>query len=418
MLVLVVLGAVPGSTVARASVVGHKPTRAARASQVVLGTSFQPLGVGAFFAGGDYLLVRTTTTNGFQNTDWMVINDRVGTTTALDAQCGVDALGPPWVLMSCDPTSNPSGPYDIELYSLADGTQQMVTPSPGVPYCSTRPPAAEGECAFADAVGADWIRWDATCYHCDVTTYFQNIETGEVRDDPTNATTFPDLNSPALAHGTCPGVRLVRENEGYSMPWGSLTSYGQFALAIGSDSRGFGAAYLERCGTRMRRLLASSDAAGAFSPLASNSNAIVWQAVSGQLNGLFLPSLQTFTIRLPSALVTTTGLSEIGLTSRGLYVRDWASGTLWRTASPTVLPLNMSRPGLTRSGRRLTCRRGGWHNAVDFSYAWRVNGAAKKDPKPRLTLGTARKPRSVSCSVTASNAAGTTTASSAQLHVR
>ena len=39
--------------------------------------------------------------------------------------------------------------------------------------------------------------------------YFQNIRTGELRGDPTNATTFADLNSPALAHRTCPGVQLM-----------------------------------------------------------------------------------------------------------------------------------------------------------------------------------------------------------------
>ena len=227
----------------------------------MLRTSFQPLGAGGFWADGDYLLLSTTTDN-FQTTGWMVVNDRLGTTSALDPQCEVSGLGPPWVLMSCPLTSNPYGPHDVELYSLADGTQQTVTPSPGVPYCAS-PPGMEVECAYADAVGAYWIRWDASCYHGSVTSFFQNIQTGELRDDPRNATTFADLNSPALAHATCPGVRLVRENEGYSMPWGSLTSYGQFALVIGSDSRGLGAAYLERCGTRMRRLLASSDAAGA-----------------------------------------------------------------------------------------------------------------------------------------------------------
>lgn len=416
-LVLIVLWAVSGGALARASVAGHKPMRAARASRVVLGTSFQPLGVGGFWAAGDYLLLSTTTTDTFQNTGWTVVNDALGTTTALDPQCAVSGLGPPWVLMSCPLTSNPYGSHDVELYSLTDGTRQTVTPSPGVPYCST-PPGMEVECAYADAVGADWIRWDASCYHCAVTSFFQNIQTGELRDDPRNATTFADLSSPALAHATCPGVRLLREFEGYAMPWGSLTFYGRFALVNGSDSRGFGVAYLERCGTRMRRLLASSDAAGGFSPLASNSSAIVWQTAADRLDGLFLPSLQTFTIPLPSGLVTTTGLSQIGLTSRSLYIRDWASGTIWRTAAPAALPLNTSRPTLTRSGSILTCRRGGWRNAVGFSYAWRVNGVAKKHPTPRLRLGIAHKPRSVNCSVTASNAAGTTTASSAPLRVR
>ena len=91
---------------------------------------------------------------------------------------------------------------------------------------------------------------------------------------------------------------------------------------------------------------------------------VVWQAVTGRLNGLFLPSLQTFTIPLPSAVVKRPGslegvpVSGLALTSDALYVRDGWTGTTWQTASPTALPLNTSRPGLTRSGNALTCRPG------------------------------------------------------------
>jgi hypothetical protein len=395
----------------------HRSAGLAPASQVVLRSSFQPIraGVARVLASGDYLL---STIYSLQLTVRsiapMLINDRLGTTTALDPRCDGDGLGAPWVLMSCPESSDPLGPYDVELYSLADGTRQTVTPSPGLP------PQCSSECSDTspqsspNAVGAYWIRWDATCYHCGDTYFFQNIQTGELRDDPTNATTFADLNSPALAHQTCPGVRLMREFEGYSTPWGSLTSYGQFALAIGTDSPGNNAAFLERCGTQMRRLLVSS---GTFGDplLASNSSAIVWQSAPSRLNGLFLPSLQTFTISVPAAVVTVEAL---GLTSGALYVRDLESGTLWRAASPSALPLNTSRPALTRSGSNLICGRGSWRNTGRFSYAWRVNGTAKTGAKLRLAVGRARKRRSVSCSVTASNAAGTTTASSAQLHVR
>jgi hypothetical protein len=270
-------------------------------------------------------------------------------------------------------------------------------------------------------VGASWIRWADSCYHCSGIYVFQNIQTGELRGDPTNARTFADLNSPGLAHKTCPGVRVMRTPDPFSRSWGSLTSYGQFALAIGTDGQANGAAFLQRCGTRKRQLL------GWIWPLASNSRAIVWQAAPRRLTGLFLPSLQTFTISLPSAIVTAQGfpvvpatrVAAVGLTSGALYVLDGAGGTLWRTASPTAMPLNTNRPRLRRSGSSLICRRGNWRNAVRFSYAWRVNGMTKKGArKPRLAVGKAPKQRSVSCSVTASNPAGTTTASSAQLQVR
>jgi hypothetical protein len=402
----------------------YRSAGVAPASQVVLGSSFRPIraGVEKMFPSGDYLL--STIPNSFypHGLAPVVINDRLGTTTALDPSCDADALGPPWVLMSCPQSSDPYGPYDVELYSLADGTRKTVTLSPGMPYCSSPPYDSQVLCS-AEAVGAHWIEWVAGSYHhLPTEVYFQNIQTGELRGDPTNATTFADLNSSGLAHTTCPGVRLMPNNldsvyDG-GTAWGSLTPYGQFALAVADNG-----AFLERCGTNMRRLL-TSGSTDYSSALASNAGAIVWQAVPNHLSGLFLPSLQTFTIPLPSAIVKRPGSSEdtpvsaLGLTSGALYVGDGWAGTVWRTASPTELPLNRSRPELTRSGNTLTCRRGSWRNAVAFSYAWRVNGVAKKDAKPTRAVSKARQRRSVSCSVTASNAAGKTTAASSQLHVR
>ena len=155
------------------------------------------------------------------------------------------------------------------------------------------------------------------------------------------------------------------------------------------------------------------------------AGAIVGQAAPGQLTGLFLPSLQRFTIRLPSAIVKPPSVSEKTLvysrelTSGALYVQDGGGpARFWRTASPTVLPLNTSRPRLTRSGRALTCRRGSWRHADRFSYAWLVNGIAHKRASRTLAVGKVRRLRRVSCSVTASNSDGATTASSAPLHAQ
>jgi hypothetical protein len=86
---------------------------------------------------------------------------------------------------------------------------------------------------------------------------------------------------------------------------GPLTPYGQFALAIGTNN----SAFLERCGTPRRRLLADGDTEVSRA-LASNSTGIVWQAVFSHLSGLFLPSLQTFTIPLLSAIVKPAGAPE------------------------------------------------------------------------------------------------------------
>ncbi len=202
----------------------YRSAGVAPASQVVFGSSFRPIraGVSGAVASGDYLLSTIQSVSFFPpSTAPMLINDRAGTTTVLDPRCGGHGLGAPWVVLSCPQASNPYAPYDFELYSLADGSRQMVTPSPGLPQqCSSPPPDPNDECAELDGVGAYWISWLGTCYHCADTSYFQNIQTGELRDDPTNATTFADLNSPALAHKTCPGVRLMRLVAGYEFPPG------------------------------------------------------------------------------------------------------------------------------------------------------------------------------------------------------
>ena len=198
-----------------AATTSYRSAGVAPASQVVLGTSFRPIraGVTRVLASGDYLLSTIVSVTFFPPTPApMLINDRIGTTTALDRSCDGLGLGAPWVLMSCPQTANPYA--HLELYSLADRTSQTVTPNPNLPHCVS----PVSPCPEPDAVGAYWIRWHATCYHCVDTYFFQNIQTGELRDDPTNATTFADLNSPALAHKTCPGVRLMREFEGDRRP--------------------------------------------------------------------------------------------------------------------------------------------------------------------------------------------------------
>jgi hypothetical protein len=395
--------------------------RAAPASHVVLRSSFQRIrgGVGRVFASGDYLLSTTANSIYPHGLAPIVKNERLGTATALDASCDADALGPPWVLMSCPQSSDPYGPYDLELYSLAGGRRQAVTLSPGMPYCSSPPRDPEVRCN-ADAVGAYWIEWVGSSYHhLPTEVYFQNIQTRELRGDPTNATTFADLNSPALARRTCPGVQLMPNLSSTvydgGTAWGSLIPYGRFALAVAGNG-----AFLERCGTHMRRLLTSGSTNYSSAPT-SNAGAIVWQAARRHLNGLLLPSLQTFTIPLPSEVVASqAGYGQgfaLALSSGALYMHEFG-GTLWQTASPTALPRNMSRPRVTHSGSTLTCVHGSWRNTVRFSYEWRVNRTTEKDVKPRLALGKGRERRRVSCSVTASNAMGTTTASSAELHVR
>lgn len=172
--------------------------------------------------------------------------------------------------------------------------------------------------------------------------------------------------------------------------------------------------FLERCGTSKRRLLVNDGLGGV---LGSDAKAIVWQTAS-HLTGLFLPSLQKFTILLPRAILNEhVPVLSLVLTPGALYVEDGYYGTFWRTASPTALPVNTSRPSLTRSGSTLACRRGSWRNAERFSYAWHLDGTTHRGANPNLAVDRSGSSRSARCSVTASNAVGTTTASSPQLGV-
>ena len=392
----------------------HRSALVAPARSVALRSSFKLVTSAAVSArlwtSGRYVLLENSTrTASGPSKGWRVINDGTGKTTALDRRCSAGGLGPPWVLLSCPRVSDPSGPPNAELYSLTDGASRTVVPGPGVPQCPSPPLDPETECSIADAVGADWVRWDARCYHCRTTYFFQNIQTGQVRDDPTNATTFADLSSPALAQRTCPGVRLFPEIGPDVPSWGPLTPDAQFALATDR----YNDVFLERCRTHTRRLLLDGSTAASYS-VASNARAIVWQALTGRLNGLFLPSLQTFTMHLPSAIGL---IGTIGLTSRALYVSNDANGAVWRTASPVSLPFDTTRPRLTRSADTLICARGRWRNARGFSYAWAVNGVLTRATTPRLTVASAVKRHSVTCSVTASNVAGATTATSGQQRV-
>jgi hypothetical protein len=102
------------------------------------------------------------------------------------------------------------------------------------------------------------------------------------------------------------------------------------------------------------------------------------------------------------------------------YTLSRASGRLTikggGSSAQGAKPKNLKRPRVKRSGKRLTCGRGKWSNASKYSYRWLVKG--KKRASGRSFRVTRKvRGRTVRCSVTASNAAGTTTAVSRALRV-
>ncbi len=244
--------------------------------------------------------------------------------------------------MGCPQTPSAAGGYGLQLYSLPTEAREPVSDNPNLPYSPCNDEFLP--CALPDGVGAQWIRFDARCEQCQNRFYYENIETAQVRLDPTSTTTFADLDAPDLARSTCAGVRVLPLTRDGHPGWGSLTVYSSAALATGDDAHGREAVYLERCGTRTRRLLTTAPAPATAPAVASSPEVIVWQSAPRALSGLLLPSLRPFTLPLPAPIVAAEDASasspldgrvaELALTSRALYVLDRAGGRLWRAPVP------------------------------------------------------------------------------------
>jgi hypothetical protein len=89
------------------------------------------------------------------------------------------------------------------------------------------------------------------------------------------------------------------------------------------------------------------------------------------------------------------------------------------SAAAGAKPVNAKAPRVRRSGSRLVCSPGRWSNTKGaYSYGWAVNGKRKKGADSRkLRVTRALRGRKLTCSVTASNAAGATTAVSRPVRV-
>jgi hypothetical protein len=123
-------------------------------------------------------------------------------------------LGNSWLLADC-------GHGRVDLYSPAGGSWQAVTV---VAACRNFKSSAGG--CIPLAVGSDWIEFDKQSYRRGDRFIFQNINTGVVERDPTNATTLPDLDSPVLAQRVCTPLRVPRH--------GRLSFDGRFPVAEGA----------------------------------------------------------------------------------------------------------------------------------------------------------------------------------------
>jgi hypothetical protein len=278
------------------------------------------------------------------STSATLIDDQTGRRTTI-ARPGCHPLGPsgplnlPWIIFICSPATN--NPPDWELYSTASGRWLSVSPSPGV-LCG-------GDCRSSiSAAGRYWLQFQqVTCpsenYHspCNSVNVFQNIQTGQVRHDPSNGSTMVDLNAPNLKHTVCPPL----SGPGPGPPL--LRFSGNFALSAVSVHDFGEKVYLERCGTSLHRLLwYRPPSQNGFAP-SIDAHEVVWMAHPGPfLTGLTLAGLRRFTIRLPEHLLGASCTSPddfadciggVALTNRRLYlVTASYPPQVW--AAPVPLP--------------------------------------------------------------------------------
>jgi hypothetical protein len=280
--------------------------------------------VSSFTSDGRYVLVAGPS-------GITLIDDQTGSRTLLTPPplCGYSyVLGGGWVLTSCAGYGNP--PY--QLYSIATRTWTSVDSTGGRPV----------------AAGRDWIEYygpvEAGCIeHCSYQWSFGDIATGQIQALPDwapGATTIPDLNAPTLATHLCSPLRVPQgfptdETSADHAP-NPLTFAGRFAAGIGLYMRGGlweSRLLLERCGSRLHRVLTTQITSDYTAQFAINHHAVIWQNYrGGPIHGIFLPSLQKFTIALPPHL-TRLPQAPLFLTSRSLYLAVGA-GKVIVTTSP------------------------------------------------------------------------------------
>jgi hypothetical protein len=225
---------------------------------------------------------------------------------------GDSILGESWLLEPCK-TSR------LALYALARGRWHSIAVAPS---CAHFHAGRDSSCN-PTAIGKDWIQFDeSSARHGDVSV-FQNVDTGALRHDPTSARTFPDLDSARLAHELCAPLTIP------SHTFVFFAFQGPFVLR--TDEAG---ARLERCGTNRYWALPGALEA------TMGPGAVMWLQLGGrgQLDGIFIPSLQRFQVTLPT---DATRVVYVQLSDRHIYLSGSTKHNLsatWSAQLPVANP--------------------------------------------------------------------------------
>jgi hypothetical protein len=210
-----------------------------------------------------------------------------------------------YLMAGCDDT--------IDLYHLPRGPWRTVPIAQQCLALAQEP--GTGPCA-AYAIGNDWIEYHIACYHCTAIREFQNIATGELRQDPATATTYANLSSSTLAAQICGPLTLPQGAE--------IQRDGPFVIEQTTSG-----VMLARCGRNTVTKLQ-----GALAPIAARPRVLLWDQGGNGIQGRDLPSLRPVRLSNPPGLSRVLAVA-VGL--RKLYVlgvnRD-DQQKLWRATLP------------------------------------------------------------------------------------
>jgi hypothetical protein len=252
---------------------------------------------------------------------YVVLDDQTGArfTVGYGSRCGLwaNAFATPWMVFECD---GAPALYNVQTHQLT-----------GFP-CGQ--PCADVGVAAPGAIGSHWLYMNENAYcepryaPCNVPNVYVALPSGRVGSYTPNSRTLLDLNSPGLSETIC-------------APWsqpptGSLSMDGNFVVLQSASG-----VAVTRCGsTRVLPLVT-----GANVGLIETAHLIATCPATpyglGSYQGVFLPSLQRFTLVLPA---TFSPCDRAYVDNGALYL--WAeSGEVWRTVLPTgPLPTYTSCP--------------------------------------------------------------------------
>ncbi len=206
------------------------------------------------------------------------------------------------------------------MYSLARRRWRSVAVAPACVHFH----AGVGSSCVPVAVGTAWIEFDEGSIQLGDISVFENIHTSRLRRDPTNATTFPNLDSPRLAQRLCRPLRVPARTFvffAFQAPFVLVTTEGGPTL--------------ERCGTRRRWVLSGEPLQAGSAP-----GVVMWTdgGGRGRLDGIFIPSLRRFRVMLPT---DATDVTDVQLSQRHLYLSGATKYNLnatWSAPLPATGP--------------------------------------------------------------------------------